>query len=322
MSQQLCQSTSDLRFVDLHCDTISEIRDHPDATHHITVQKLERGSVVLQCFALFTDLAKYEKPEKRALELYGTYLRFLRENQEDIAPVHTWQDFIDLREKQLIGSILTLEEGDITFGGLEFLETWHELGVRMITLTWNHPNRLADRNGLTEYGTAYVRRMEELGIVVDVSHLPDKAFWDVCRIATRPFIASHSNARQLCHVSRNLTDDMIRAVGRHHGVIGLNFYARFLKEGGEDYSTLDDMIRHLRHIMEVGGEDVIALGTDFDGITSGMELKDAGGLHQLARRMLESGFTRQQVDKFSHANAERVFRDILADGTLAGQPGH
>lgn len=306
-------TTADLRFVDLHCDTISEIRDHPDADHHITLEKLECGGVILQCFALFTDLASYPEPEKRAFELYGTYRTFLQANRSRIVPVLTWQDFITLRQKNLIGGLLTLEEGDVVFGDLGFLDTWYELGVRMITLTWNHPNRIAGPQGLAEFGKAYIRRMEELGIVVDVSHLNDNAFWDVCRIASRPFIASHSNARSLCNVSRNLTDDMIRAVADHGGVIGLNFYARFLKEDGEDYSEVEEMIRHIRHIMEVGGEDVIALGSDFDGITSRLELKDAAGLHRLTDRMLKAGFTKDQVEKFSHENAERVFREILTD---------
>ena len=310
MNNIFCCNTCRPRFVGLHCDTISEIRDHPEQDHHITLDKLQSGGVVLQCFALFTDLKGYEPPEKRAFELYGTFVEFLKQNRNRIGLVRTWQDFIEIREKQMMGALLTLEEGDVTFGDLEFLDTWYDLGVRMITLSWNHENRLADACGLTAYGRRYVQRMEELGMVVDVSHLNDNAFWDVYRISTRPFVASHSNARSLCHVSRNLTDDMIRAVADHGGVIGLNFYARFLKEDGEDYSEMEEMIRH---IMEVGGEDVIALGSDFDGITSRLELRDAAGLHRLADRMLEAGFTKDQVEKFSHENAERVFRKILTD---------
>lgn len=313
MINRFCNETCGLRFVDLHCDTISEMHDHPEQDHHITLDKLQSGGVVLQCFALFTDLKGYEPPEKRAFELYGTFVEFLKKNRNRIALVRSWQDFIEIREKQLVGALLTLEEGDVTFGDLEFLDTWYDLGVRMITLSWNHDNRLADASGLTEYGKRYVHRMEELGMVVDVSHLSDRAFRDVCEIATRPFVASHSNARSLCNVSRNLTDDMIRAVAEHGGVIGLNFYARFLKEEGEDYSEVEEMIRHIRHIMEVGGEDVIALGSDFDGISSRLELRDAAGLHRLTDSMLKAGFTKDQVEKFSHENAERVFREILTD---------
>lgn len=329
-----------MRFIDLHCDTISEIRDHPDADHHITAEKLEAGDVILQCFALFTDMEHHPQPEKRAFELYASYLEFLDRNRELLASVKCWQDLIDAREKGLTGTLLTLEEGDVTFGSAEFLQTWYDLGVRMITLSWNHPNRLADSTGLTPYGKDYIRKMEQLGIVVDVSHLNDAAFWDVAGIVRRPFVASHSNARALCDVPRNLTDDMIREIARHRGVIGLNFCGLFLRreagpavkawnearESGDpvrireaearleelDESRIEDMIRHIRHIMEVGGEEVIALGSDFDGITSRMEIRNTSQLQKLTDRMLEAGFTERQVSLFSHENAQRVLREILS----------
>ena len=325
---------------DLHCDTILELRDHPDKKLtendlHIDLEKLKKGGVMLQCFALFTDRENCESPEKEALELYDTFARQMEENRELISQICNYSDLKENLSIGRISALLTLEEGDVTFGGLSMLRTWHRLGVRMIALTWNYPNRIGYPNfsaqnftdykkpspllqletekGLTPFGKSYVREMERLGIIVDVSHLGDKGFWDVIEMAHNPVVASHSNSRALCNVSRNLTDDMIRAIAKTGGVIGLNFCADFLKENEDNYSRLDDMAAHVLHIMEVGGEDCIALGTDFDGIHSKLELGDASGLNLLMDKLKKAGLSEAQLDKFASQNFVRIFRQVCGE---------
>lgn len=326
-----------MKFADMHCDTILELRNHPEKSLdrcdlHVDLEKLKQGGVSLQCFALFTDQKKQSVSEKEALELYDTFMTQMERHARTISQVRNVQELKENEKVGRISALLTLEEGDVTFGGLAMLRNWHRMGVRMIALTWNYENRLGSPNfsmdayadyktpsplqhinnetGLTDFGKAYVREMERLGIIVDVSHLGDRGFWDVMEIATKPVAASHSNARTLCPVSRNLTDDMIRAIAKTGGIIGLNFCADFLKENNGNVSQLKDMAAHVRHILEVGGEDVPALGSDFDGITSELELKDASGLPLLVQALKEEGLTESQIEKFAYGNFVRVFGQV------------
>lgn len=326
-----------MHFADMHCDTILELRDHPEKSLlkndlHVDLEKLKKAGVSLQCFALFTDKQKGPVSEKEALELYDAFMTHLEQNADRIGQVRNITELHENQKQGKISALLTLEEGDVTFGGLAMLRNWHRMGVRMIALTWNYENRLASPNfslagydnykipspmqsinnetGLTDFGKAYVREMERLHMIVDVSHLGDKGFWDVIHMSTQPVVASHSNCRALCPVSRNLTDDMIKAIGDTGGVVGLNLCADFLSEDGNNYSRLQDMAAHVKHMIQVAGEDVPALGSDFDGITSLLEIKDASGLPMLAGALKEAGLTDVQIEKFAWGNFVRVFEQV------------
>ena len=236
-----------------------------------------------------------------------------------------------------IGALLSLEEGDVMFQDLDLLDFWYRMGVRMIALTWNYPNaigapnvnfeecstgdykvptplfRIETEQGLSEYGKAYVRKCEELGILVDVSHLGDRAFWEVMEMAHKPVIASHSNCRVLCKVNRNLDDDMIRAIAKTGGMIGLNFCADFLKENTDNISHLEDMVRHLNHLRKVGGIDVCAIGTDFDGITSSVDVANSAEFGKLAQALKNEGWGEQEIAKAMGGNFIRVLEQILPE---------
>ena len=147
--------------------------------------------------------------------------------------------------------------------------------------------------------------MDELGMVVDVSHLSDAGFWDVVKHGTRPFMATHSNSREVRNVSRNLSDEMIRALADRGGIMGLNFYSDFLSD--DPVGRIDDMLRHCRHIMNVGGEQVLGLGTDFDGMETEIEVNGAGEMPKLAQSMDRAGFSTDQIEGICYRNAERFF---------------
>lgn len=169
-------------------------------------------------------------------------------------------------------------------------------------------------NGLTEKGREFVAQMQEMGMIVDVSHMSDAGFKDVLAIAKKPFVASHSNARSICRCSRNLTDDMIRQLGSCGGCMGLNFCADFLKEvpvGEENPGAIEDVVRHARHISNVGGIEVLGLGSDFDGIDTNKGLPGAQSMGKLWEALHKAGYTQRELDKIFYGNVLRVYRECL-----------
>ena len=151
--------------------------------------------------------------------------------------------------------------------------------------------------------------MERVGIIPDVSHLSDKGFFDVLDICKKPFIATHSNARSIKDHPRNLTDDMIRKLSEKGGIMGINFCSNFL--GESEIAKLDDIVRHIDHIRNVGGIDVIALGSDFDGIGNKVEIEDIGKIELLAYKLKQNGYKESEIDKILVKNAIRLFNDVL-----------
>ena len=164
-------------------------------------------------------------------------------------------------------AMFTVEGGSFLGEELDRVYEAADLGVKMITLTWNDKNAIASGNkttdGLSFFGRDVVRTMEKRRVVVDVSHLNDRSFWEVLEVAERPLVASHSNSRKICAHPRNLTDDQFRAIVERGGLVGLNYCKRFLSEAG--HVTHDDVLRHVDHLLELGGEHVLALGSDYDG---------------------------------------------------------
>ena len=166
------------------------------------------------------------------------------------------------------------------------------------------------KDGLTDFGIQYVRRMEELGMIVDVSHLSDAGFYDVVKYSTKPFVASHSNARSVCGVARNLTDEMIRLLAEKGGVTGLNYCSSFIDDNDTGYTSIASMVEHVRHIAKVGGIDCIGLGSDFDGIGSTLEIKDCSGMQKLYEA-LTPYFTQEELEKIFYKNVLRVYKEVL-----------
>lgn len=343
--------------IDMHCDTISEIRCRQAAGEecglrknglHIDAERLSAGGYLLQCFALYVNLRGCggmdaqgalwpERAWEDLLELYRVYQRELENCANLLQPVRSIAELEQCRQAGKVGAMLTVEEGGVCGGSLERLEKLYDMGVRMLTLTWNYPNELGHPNingltpsyaalfqadterGLTETGRAFVCRMEELGMLVDVSHLSDRGFWDVIETGTGPFVASHSNARAVCPCVRNLTDGMIRALAERGGVMGLNFCADFLRtlpEGVQEPSRLEEVAAHVRHIYQVGGEDCLGLGSDFDGIDTNEALPGAQAMERLWTALGQSGFTQRQLDKIFYANVLRVLAERMVTGKL------
>ena len=236
-----------MKVFDLHCDTLSELRYAEEAGQpksfaendlQIDLKKLQKGDYMLQCFAAFVNLARPgQDPLVAALEEIDIFKRIMAKYSDFIAPVYQPEDLRKNAEAGKISGMLTIEEGGCCKGSLGVLRRMYELGVRMMTLTWNHENELASPNvvpggghniwpcapntetGLKEKGFEFLAEMERLHIIADVSHLSDKGFWDIVEHSTRPFAASHSNCRALAPHCRNLTDEMIRVMAEKLSLI-------------------------------------------------------------------------------------------------------
>ena len=301
---------------------------------HIDLEKMKKGGYLLQNFALFLSLRDFENPLEGVLEMADLYEEQMAENEDLIRPAIRYADIERNIRDGRMSAVLTVEEGGVCKGNPAFLRTLYRLGVRMLTLTWNYPNELGWPNleqpgegagadfvpdfrranreqGLTETGFAFVEEMERLGMIVDVSHLSDAGFYDVARVAKKPFVASHSNARHVCGWCRNLDDDMIRCLGEHGGVTGLNFCPAFLEDGEKVRGSIAAIVEHARHIVNVGGMECLGLGSDFDGISGHEELPDASCMPHLVDAFGRAGFTQTQIDRILFGNVLRLYRETL-----------
>ncbi len=312
--------TAPVPIADLHCDTASLLleENHRLAANPgmVSLAALRAGGVGCQFFAHFLRLSNYENPDAAYGRLLAMRARFgdeLAANGEHIEIARTAAEIGALRAAGKLAAVITVEEGGVLSGRLERLDELRALGVRLITLTWNFENCIGFPNsrdagtmaaGLKPFGFEAVERMEDLGILVDVSHLSDGGFWDVAKRARKPFIASHSNARALCDWPRNLTDDMLKALANAGGVTGLNFVPDFL--GGDGHGSVEQMIAHLRHIRNVAGSDVLALGSDFDGFSAPCALKTAAEYQALPDAMAGAGFTTGEIENICWKNAMRI----------------
>lgn len=334
-----------MKLVDLHCDTIAEIYDAKikgeiislrENNLNVSLNKLIQSDYLLQTFALFVPFGETPHPYDTCMKMIDCYYDELKSNEDIILPALSFEDIVNNQDKGKLSALLAIEDGGVTEGNLTYLREFYRLGVRLITLTWNYENGIgfpnidfpltmtsdyipdfAKRNkdqGLTSYGFEMICEMEDLGMMIDVSHLSDAGFWDVYSHTKKPFIASHSNTSSVCNVSRNLTDDMIHALGDRGGITGLNFCGSFLTfdtSTDNPRSTVDAMVRHAKHIVNMGGIDVLSLGSDFDGIPQNLEIADAAYMHLLIQGLEKSGFTTGELEKICYKNALRVFRAVL-----------
>ena len=211
------------------------------------------------------------------------------------------------------------------------LRDFYRLGARMMTITWNFPNELGFPNGkdesvsparsvpdtehgLTETGIAFVQEMERIGMIIDISHLNDRGIQDVFEHTKKPFVASHSNARHLCSHPRNLNDELLKAIGERGGVIGLNYYAYFLrdwKDGETVVSRAEDIVAHAKYIRDMAGIEALGLGSDFDGMNGELEIASPADMEKLEDVFKKNGFAESEIEKIFYKNVIRIYRELL-----------
>lgn len=310
---------------DLHCDTalallgedVNQAGSLASNKGHIDLNRAEKLAGYCQCFACFTtpymEQWHHITPTLVFEREIATIQREIDKNKKRISIAYTPEDVIANQEKGKMSAILTIE-GPAGFGfDPELLESMFLAGFRISTLGWNESNPLTGSNqtggGLTELGKAYVRQAQSLGILVDVSHISDEGFWDIMKITQAPVIASHSNSRALCNHSRNLTDDMFRAIRDSGGVAGINQFADFLGQK----PTLDTVSDHIFHFMELDPEGKhIALGGDLDGCEALAEgFEGVQSYDALADRLIARGLDAATVQNIYWNNALGVMATAL-----------
>jgi membrane dipeptidase len=334
---------------------------------HSDLARLKKGGVDIQVFAVWVDPIAFEKkPFKRAKDMIDTLYSIARRNSDKIAVVRNSAELEKAIAERKICAVIGVEGGHAIENSIEKLEELYKLGVRYLGLTWNNstdwvssafdettnPDKVKI-TGLSEFGKKVVEKMNELGMIVDVSHLGEKAFWDVVKVTKKPIIASHSSVYKLCPHYRNLKDEQIKAIAQTGGVVFVNFYAEYIdstfntkrKKLEEKYKAqfdsirvlyehdqnayrrarrqlmqkiaeelrppLDVLIDHIDYIAKLVGVDHVGIGSDFDGISiTPLEMDDVTFLPNITKKLLERGYSTDDVKKILGGNFLRVFKQV------------
>lgn len=286
---------------DAHCDTLCKVMDEGadflNNSAEVDLLRLSSYKHYTQVMACFISLKYSKHAKERTLDLVKTYH-------------HT----INKYKKENVDTILSIENME-GFTNLYDVDMFYNMGVRMASLTWNNTNHLAggveDKDStLTAFGAEVVKRMNKKGMLLDVSHLNDKSFYEAAEICTMPIIASHSNSRLLCDNPRNITDDMFKVIVKSGGVVGINVYPPMVSDKKDVYT--EDIVRHIEHFMDISGDDNIGIGADFDGMDGilPVDIQGCEDLYKIFDRLLALNYSEETVNKISHANFMRVFKDL------------
>ena len=308
-----------MKYIDLHCDSATVCSDKGYALAnnglHVNLEKLKKADCAAQCFAIFTD----GKSSRADFERYlNFFLSGVREN--DLTLIDCFRSLIS-RPQSSPSAILTVENLGFTDGNEEEINALKDKGVLMASLVWNNENCFAYPNlifengmpdftkcesrGLKEKGREAVALLDSLKIIVDVSHLSDGGTDEILKDRKIPTVASHSNARAICPMPRNLTDGQIKGIADCGGVVGVNFCKDFLGDG----EPFELVLKHLRHLIKTGGEDVVAFGSDFDGIPTVLGLEGCEKMPALIG-YLEGELGSRITEKLCFENFARVLKEV------------
>lgn len=316
-------STLNFKIADCHCDTISLFgkKDYffsrRNSTGHLDLPRLIEGGVGLQFFAVCTAPYMQHGYAHAALEQIGRYHRCLEENKGYLQGLEKKSDQEAAEQEGKIGALLALEGAEPLEGSLELLDIFYRLGVRALSLTWNHRNLYADGvgeeaagGGLTRAGRELVRELSRKGMILDLAHLSTRSFFEALELAELPPLVSHANSRQLCEHPRNLTDEQLKALAAKGGLIGLSLYPRFIS--GDEEAGLELLLDHFVHIAGLIGVEHLAFGSDFDGIDSTIEeIKDVSAYHLLPEALGKRGFQPREVELIAWNNVRRILQDNM-----------
>lgn len=299
---------------DLHCDTITECKKLNKSLIendlHIDVDRGNKYEKWVQTFAFWLDDSlKGENAYQHFLDQRELLLNQINQNKEKICLYETGKEI----EKNKCNVIMAVEGGHVLGGKIERVKELKKLGVSYLTLVWNSYNEigsgvLGNGKGLTPFGKDVIKEMERVNIIVDVSHLNEVGFDDVCNIATKPIIATHSNAKSICNHDRNLNDNQLKYLIDHNGLCGINFYPLFINQA--DDCKYDDIIKHIEYILALGGKDILSIGTDFDGAKMPTQINGVERLYSFYEFMLK-WYDNKILNKIFFENANNFVNENI-----------
>ena len=311
-----------MAYIDGHCDVLSKLLNHPEADFYdsqllqSSLPRMQESGAMLQFFAIYVSerFAPFTfSPILKSIDLFYTHIV----SQPPMFVIRTAADVDNIVPRKRIGALLSLEGVDAVPADLSYIRLLYQLGVRAIGLTWNHANWAGDgatepRKGrLTRAGIALVKECERLGILVDVSHLSERGFWDVAQHAKRAFFASHSNVYDLCPHPRNLTEAQIHTIIKRDGMIGLTFVPDFVRQTKERKVKASELLTHIDYICARGGSFHIGFGSDFDGVDEPLQGLEHAGKYGSFHNLLLKHYSAQETDRFLYGNWRRFLQSYL-----------
>jgi len=294
---------------DSHCDTASRILDEGEGLDvnggQVDLRRLLSYDGAAQFFAAFVDKKEFPHSYVRCTDILKNFIAVASRNTH-IEIVTGFEQMTRAVGGGRVAAFLTVEGGEALEGDIGNLRRLYDLGVRCLTLTWNYDNELASgtyggNGGLTAFGREVVRDMDGMGMIIDLSHISHKAFFEVCEASSKPIIASHSNSYVVCAHPRNITDEQFACIVNKKGMVGINFLPLFLNN--TDRAGVSDIIKHIEYFLVLGGENSVGLGADFDGITeTPSDVRDAGCYGVLYNELLRLNYSQQLADKIFYKN--------------------
>lgn len=320
---------------DAHCDIWTDVTHHyldgeRDIFRKYHYERLKKGQIEGGIFVIWNDPPYDKDPLKRTHQMMDAITREEPDCADILTVARSYEDMMKAREEGKMYAFIGLEGLKSIGEDLDLIDEFYKFGARHAGLTWNEENPLAtgalgnpDR-GLTDAGRRAVRKIQDKGMILDVSHLNDKSFWDLIDAATGPVAATHTNCRALCNQRRNLMDDQLKELAKTGGIIGLNSFNEFV-HAEEDKQTVENLVKHLIHMVDIMGIDHVGFGFDFSEFIKGetlssfsnqanpytIGLEDASHVPNVINEMKRVGFNDEEIQKISHGNWHRLIKQVL-----------
>ncbi|MGI5920276.1 MAG: dipeptidase [Syntrophomonadaceae bacterium] len=307
-----------MKIVDLHCDTLSALVDKNESlltnSGQYDINRARQGHIGWQFFALFAMPKDAHWVLRNILKQVDKFYDEIENNAAYLYHLKRYQDAIKPENSNKIGCLLHLEGAEAIGTDLEMVSLFYRLGLRSMALTWNNRNQLADgisegdsNGGLSLKGRQVLKEMSRLGIILDLAHISEAGYYDALQYYDKPIMVTHANARKLCNHRRNLTDDQLKALAQHGGVIGITQVSEFVKESG---ATLNDLLDHVVYVTDLIGVEHVAFGSDFDGSDS-MVIDDVRGYSILSESLQSRGYNNREIEMILNGNALRIIKEVL-----------
>lgn len=320
---------------DAHCDIWTDITYHylngeTDIFRKYHYERLKKGQIEGGIFVIWNDPPYDETPLERTRQMMEAIAHEEYFSEDILKVARNYDEIVRAKQSGKMYTLIGLEGLKSIGEDVDMIDEFYKFGARHAGLTWNEQNDLAtgakadENRGLTDKGREAVKRIEKLGMILDVSHLNDKSFWDLMGVATGPVVASHSNCRAICNHKRNLLDDQLKVISETGGIVGINSFNE-LVHLDEKEQTVEMLVKHLSRMVDVMGIDHVGFGFDFCEFLQGdalssfssqsnpytIGLEDASQVPNVITEMKRVGFNQEEIEKIAYKNWHRVIKQVI-----------